>query len=345
MRTSIFPAAAAALALLSGAALAGTEYRITVTGTVDFNGINSGPLAPVQSGESATVSFTVDEDVFLDSEAFPTRGYAIDQASYQLAFDSATVGLQSPLVGPAPLFVLRDNDPAVDGFFVSTNVNFPVGVPLDTTGIFGQFLNNFSVTYGGSLLSSLDIAGAVGTYDFTGLSVFNWTIDDGGFNAMGLSFAQMTVEVLVPGSATIYGCGVNPAGSMTVIESDPRIGGKVTVGVDNPLGTQAVGSLPILILGFAPAPGFPCGIPLPGFGMAGPGATGELLLAPVGPSVLLFGNPWAGPGMPEEFPIFLPNDATLVGKTIYLQGLLFDFLTTGGVTNGLTDATQVTIGN
>jgi hypothetical protein len=100
--------------------------------------------------------------------------------------------------GQTPYFVLRDDDPAVDGFFISTDLNGPVGLPIDQTGIFGQFLDNFNVTYGGATLSSLDILGALGSYDFDGLTVFNWTVDDGPFNPLGLIFEELTIEILSP---------------------------------------------------------------------------------------------------------------------------------------------------
>ena len=73
-------------------------------------------------------------------------------------------------------------------------------MPLDQVGIFTDFLDNYSVTYTGDTLASLDILDALGTYDFTGLTVFNWTIDDGPFNAMGLIFSEMTI---VPEPATL----------------------------------------------------------------------------------------------------------------------------------------------
>ena len=42
---------------------------------------------------------------------------------------------------------------------------------------------------------------ALGTYDFTGIQVFNWTITDGPFDAMGLIFSEMTIA-LIPAPAT-----------------------------------------------------------------------------------------------------------------------------------------------
>jgi hypothetical protein len=80
---------------------------------------------------------------------------------------------------------------------LTSDLSFPTGVPLDVTGGFGPFSDNFYVTYGGSTLSSLDIVDAEGTYDFTGLTVFNWTIDDGPFNPIGILFAELTIEVVV----------------------------------------------------------------------------------------------------------------------------------------------------
>ncbi len=79
---------------------------------------------------------------------------------------------------------------------------FPTGVPLDETGGFGQFVSNFLVTYGGATLSSLDIVDAVGTYAFTGLTVFNWTVSDSPFDPLLVVFEQMTISV-VPEPSTL----------------------------------------------------------------------------------------------------------------------------------------------
>ena len=190
------------IALLSIAimlpAQAGTLVMVTATGQVEFNQIGAPPLGDVNPGDPAVMTFIVDSDVFMDSASFPTRGYDIDQASFVLDFGSVLLGLQDPFpAGQTPYFVIRDNDPAVDGFFVATSVDFPIGVPIDQTGIFGQFLNNYSVTYTGDTLPSLDILDALGTYDFDGLTVFNWTVDDGPFNAMGIVFEQMTIEAVI----------------------------------------------------------------------------------------------------------------------------------------------------
>jgi hypothetical protein len=200
MKTAPLLTIFAFMAILVAPLKAGTLVTVTANGEVEFNQIGAPPLGQVFPGESVTMTFVVDSDSFDDSASFPTRGYIIDQATFSLAFDSATLFLQDPFpAAETPYFVIRDNDPAVDGFFVATNVDFPFGfgVPLNQTGFFGQFQNSYNVTYTGDTLPSLDILDALGTYDFTGLTVFGWTIDDGPFNAMGIVFNQMTIEAVI----------------------------------------------------------------------------------------------------------------------------------------------------
>ncbi|MHC5002213.1 MAG: hypothetical protein ACYTJ0_03745 [Planctomycetota bacterium] len=190
--------------LAAGTATAGVPVEVTVTGVVEFNQIGAPPLGDVVPGDQATLTFMLDSDVFMDSMNFPTRGYEIDQSSFVLTMGAVSIGLQDPFpAGETPYFVLRDNDPAVDGFFVATDLDFPIGVPINQLGIFEQFRNSYSVTYGGDTLDSLDILGALGTYDFDGLTVFNWTIGDGPFDAMGLIFEQMTITADLTAEAAV----------------------------------------------------------------------------------------------------------------------------------------------
>lgn len=181
-------------------AQAGVDVEVSATGMVIFNQINGGVLGNVATGDTATLSFQLDSTDFVDSPNFPTRGYVIDETSFVLDFGSGNqIGLQNPFpAGQTPYFVLRDNDPAVDGFFTSTDLDFPVGVPLDQTGVLGQFMNAFSLGYTGGTLSSLNLLDALGTYDFTGLTVFNWTVDDGPFQPLGIDFEQMTIALAGP---------------------------------------------------------------------------------------------------------------------------------------------------
>jgi hypothetical protein len=96
--------------------------------------------------------------------------------------------------GLTPYFVIRDNDPAVDGFFLSHGTDFPTGLFIDEPANVDDFFGvSFNVTYGGELLDSLDIAGATGTYDFDGLTVFGFALTDGPFEAMFFIYEQMTI--------------------------------------------------------------------------------------------------------------------------------------------------------
>lgn len=137
-----------------------------------------------------------------------------------------------------------------------------------------------------------------------------------------------------------YGCGVNTVDSLTVLEGSPRFGRDFILGVDNPLGTQPAGSIPLLFVATAPDPAFPCGTVLGGFGMAGPAAPGELLVRP--PWFVLFGAPWTGPGNPAPFDLTLPAACVFSGLDLYVQSALFD--PGGSIDLGLGEAMVVTFG-
>lgn len=180
--------------LLAHPAGAGQIVRVTFQGQVSGNQINPAPLGEFSVNDQATLTFLLDSDVFVNSPSFPVRGYEIDRDSFSLSNGTVVVGLQPP-PSLTPYFVLRDNDPAVDGFIVSTTIGGVAGVPLSQAGSFGPFTNATHVTYGGNLLSSLDLLGALGTYDFTGLTVFNWTVDDGPFNPLLIDFESLTIAL------------------------------------------------------------------------------------------------------------------------------------------------------
>lgn len=188
----------AVMAALIAPVQGGVLVAVTATGEVEYNLVSEPSLGDVIPGDKAKMTFVVDSDVFMDSSFFPTRGYDIDLSTFSLAFNGTVLGLQDPFpAGETPYFVIRDNDPAVDGFFVSTNVDLPMGVPISQVGIFDQFRNNYLVTYTGDTLPSLDILNVLGIYDYSGLTVFNWTVDDGPFNSLGVIFEQMTIEPLI----------------------------------------------------------------------------------------------------------------------------------------------------
>ncbi len=189
--TSLVSTAVAAAAL--AASVDAAIVKVTVSGTVEFNLFSSGALAGVPSGSAAKMSFLLDSNTFVNSGFNPTRGYVIDKASWSFTAGAGAITLQNPYpAGQVPYFVLRNNNPAVDGFFIAENVDNLSG--LDTSITNADMA--FHATYGGSLLDSLDILDAVGTYDFTGLTIFNWTMDVGPGTPMGMIYDSMTIEVI-----------------------------------------------------------------------------------------------------------------------------------------------------
>ncbi len=202
----------AALGLAAGTAAA-APVLVEINGVVYGNQINPAPLGDVNPGETATISFLVDTDNFVNG-SFPTRGYAIDLGSFSVDFSGGTsIGANPGFAGPA-YFVVRNNDPAADGFFLSQGLDFPSDIPLAQAGAFGDFGARFNVSYTGDTLDSLDIADAAGTYDFTGLTVFGMGINDGPFeDVLGIDFSSMTITVVpAPSALALVGLGGLVAG-------------------------------------------------------------------------------------------------------------------------------------
>lgn len=195
---------AAAIAASAGIANAET-VQVSIFGTVGYNMVREGVLnrTDVPGGSSVVISFLLDSNQYMnDPDGLPTRGYFVNQSSFAATFNGITVGMQNPFPdGQTPMFVVRDNDPAVDGFFLSTGTAWPAPLPTTAEGAFGPLGTYFMSSYDGNMLSSLDILGAVGTWDYTGMSLFGFNVDDGGFEAMGLDFERMTIAVVPAPSA------------------------------------------------------------------------------------------------------------------------------------------------
>ncbi len=168
--------------------------QIDVYGVVDFNVIQ-GSHAGIPSGSPVHMGFQVDSSIFTNSASFPTRGYSIDVASFNMQVGNALVLMDNPQPGPA-YFVLRNNDPGVDGFFLSSNTD--VFSPLDVhiPGLNPTHELDFHTTYPATTLSSLDILDAVGSYDLTGLSVYQWTIGRFGNPGAEYAYQRMTITVV-----------------------------------------------------------------------------------------------------------------------------------------------------
>ena len=135
--------------------------------------------------------------------------------------------------------------------------------------------------------------------------------------------------------ATVYGMN-NPPGSMRVLAGRPATGTTFIMGVDNPLGTMATNSICVFAFSGMADPNFPNGTPVP-WGMDGGGA--DLLLNPAGLVGAYIAGLWSGPGSPAPFPLAIPDEPSLVGLPLYVQGAL-----AGGGAIGLSRGLQLQLG-
>lgn len=274
-------------------------------------------LAGTPSAQSSVSVIEVTLDAAQEVPPGPSPGTATATVTVDTNTGLVSVnGSYSGLIGNATVTHLHG--PAAVGS------NGPVMVNLQVTG-------GTSGTIGGSGIFSPSMIQTV----LSGLSYIN-------VHTTAIAAGEVRGQVVAVPAASAYGSGVNPAKSLVVLSGSPKINSTFTVGVDNPLGTQSAGATCFLFIALDPDPLFVAigsGIPLPGLGMAGP--VGELLIsiAPPNPVFNTVGSPWAGPGSPFPFPLPLPNNVNLAGKTIYLQGMMFD-----GATLGLTEGMSAYLG-
>lgn len=147
---------------------------------------------------------------------------------------------------------------------------------------------------------------------------------DGSTNARTRAgYVSVTDGSALPPGVARLGCGVNPEGSFRVLAGSPRLGTNMTFGVDNPLGTQAPGSVPMIIASWNADARRPCGTLVANLGMSAPGTSGERLLAAPALSSRT-GTAWTGPGFPAPVVFKIPANASLVGRTLFVQGRLVD---------------------
>ncbi|MEM7201053.1 MAG: spondin domain-containing protein [Planctomycetota bacterium] len=136
-------------------------------------------------------------------------------------------------------------------------------------------------------------------------------------------------------SNLVYGCGVNPDGSMTALSGPPIIGTTVRLGLHDASLSMTTPALTVFAIGLVPDAAFPCGTSVNGLGLA-PGSPGELLVAP--PFPVLPGPMWNG--APAQLDLVIPGLPRLVGSRVYVQGAISD-----GTRVGLTDAAELLIGS
>ncbi len=186
------------MALMATSALA-DSVTVEFIGTVEYNQINSGIFAAVNSGDEVHASFTVDSDDWVASPGgYGVRGYVVDQSSFEL-----TIGSVGPvaLLDPQPndevtYFSIRNDDPAADGFFIANQIDWDNVLPKlnEPGGLDPWFTFHWSVGYTGDTFPSLDILDCLGSYDYTGLTSFYTVIADAWADAMGLEFVQTVIS-------------------------------------------------------------------------------------------------------------------------------------------------------
>lgn len=211
----------------------------------------------------------------------------------------------------------HDVESGVDGVF---DGNFDSGAPTAAIGV------TFSVTFDEAFLAANPMPDNFYPY---------YCIVHFDFGQIG----SITVNAGTPSAAANYGnCNSTP-GSLFVSSGDPILGTVFTVAAHDPVGSSPAGAtLPLLLVSIAPDPNYPCGTPLPGFGMSPPGSAGDLLIffAPSIPQIL--GGLWNG--APVDIALPLPNDPVLLGLDLYLQAVMASASTTR-----LTEGLEITLGD
>jgi hypothetical protein len=199
----------AALSLIQASAQ-GEIVNVTVTGVVEFSVIQ-GNQTSVPDGAPVQMSFNLDSNVFTNSALHPTRGYNVILNSFSLSVGGQPIQITNPQPGGnTAYFVLRNNDPAVDGFFLSTgSVDLPFPVGVNVPGIAQPHELNFSATYTNpATLPSLNILDALGTYNLSGISSYNWTVGTFGTNGAEYAYQTMTISVIpAPGALALLAIG------------------------------------------------------------------------------------------------------------------------------------------
>ncbi len=198
-------------------------------------------------------------------------------------------------------------------------------------------LTNFD-QFGTALVGDLDLDGD-GVLDVVVGAAFD---DDGGSNTGALW--ELFRGATVPGSALPYGCIAAANDTLSVVAGTPTLGGTMSVRVSNPYGTQSMGSMTVLIFAREAAPGFPCGIEMPYWGMPGVDAPSEILLGAVPQYWVVPGPPLGSAEDGALIEFGLPPGAEFLGSSFYAQAVIWDPIASGSVETSLTSGLELIIG-
>ncbi|GDY00522.1 hypothetical protein LBMAG48_29250 [Phycisphaerae bacterium] len=218
--------------IAAGSAQAERDIRVTVTGQVESNGFASGTFAGLGAGTPVVMTIDLDSTDFLDSPHLPgrTRGYRFGPTNFSLRVGNVVTTLRSN-PQPAAYFVLRNDDPRVDGFFLSQGTDIDTQIPLAMTP--NNFGIAFSRTFGNvppvgpdPTLGSLRLYDAIGTWGFENISSYNFTIELNE-NVTPLLFAYETITIAsLCGDIDVNNNGVFPEDADVIAFFDVLAGGE-----------------------------------------------------------------------------------------------------------------------
>jgi hypothetical protein len=207
----------AALVLTTAAVTSASPVRVVVTGSIEYNAFQSGTFARsiVPSGSPVMMTLDLDSSDYFDSPNLPgvTRGFRFNPSTFHLQVGSVSASLRADVT--EAYFVLRNNDPRVDGVFISMGTDIDTEIPLAMTP--NNYGIAFSRTFAGApdfpstdpdpTLSSLNLVDAVGTWGYDNLSSYNMAIQQGeGSVPMGIGYETLTITRLC-GPADIGSAG------------------------------------------------------------------------------------------------------------------------------------------
>ncbi len=232
LRTRSLLTAALAACLVSASAATTAQadiVRVVITGFVESNGYRAGTtFFGVPSNTPVTVAFDLNSANFIAS---PTpslvnrvRGYPVIPGSFSLQVGTVTVGVAGT---PAFNFVIRNDDPRVDGFFISAGTDLPTFIRLAMTP--ANHGLEFSRTFNNPLpppaldptLPSLNILDAVGSWGFENLSVYSFNVGlNENITPLVLGYSRITISNITPRCLADVAGGSPSGGDGTVDGAD-----------------------------------------------------------------------------------------------------------------------------